>query len=149
MSYYKNLQHIVFRTKYSKLTIPEEKKRLLLSFIYTFCQKSNVVLKRGNAYRNHVHLLLDLPLTLSIPDFIRALKSKTSAVFSHNSDFPDFEGWAKGYGCFSVSHFDSEKIINYIKNQEAHHQNRTFETEFLELLKENGITPNEYFLKND
>lgn len=147
MSYNRNFQHIVFRTKRSELTIPEEQKRGLLSFLHEYCKKENVFLRRVNAYKNHVHMLVDIPVTLCIPDFVRGIKSRSSAAFIHNPNFPHFAGWAVGYGSFSVSYYEVEKIANYIQNQEIHHKTVSFEDEFLQLLQTNGVTPDEFVFK--
>ena len=99
MSYTRNFQHIVFRTKCSELTIPEDQKRILLTFLFKYCKRARVYLRRVNA-------------------------------------------------SFSVSYYEVEKITNYIKNQEEHHQSTSFEEEFLSLLRVNGVTEDEYVFKD-
>jgi REP-associated tyrosine transposase len=47
--------------------------------------------------------------------------------------------WQKGHGAFSVSASLVETVKSYIRNQEQHHQKRTFEEEFLALLKKSGV----------
>lgn len=144
MSYIKNYQHIVFRTYRSELTIPEETKRVMLSFIHEICKNEKVFVKRINAYRNHVHLLVDVPYSISVPQLVRTIKSRTTTKLKHSEEFPDFVGWAKAYGAFSVSYYEVEHITNYIKSQEEHHHNVSFEDEFVELLLQNGIAPDKY-----
>ena len=34
--------------------------------------------------------------------------------------------WQRGYGAFTHSHSQLNTVIQYIKNQEIHHQKRTF-----------------------
>ena len=148
MSYSRNFQHIVFRTKRSELTIPEEQKRTLLSFLFEYCKRERVHLHRVNAYRNHVHMLVELPTTMPVSDFVRGAKSRSSAEFFRSRVFPYFDGWAVGYGSFSVSYYEVDKIINYIKNQEAHHQGVSFEDEFRSLLRENGVAEDEYVFRD-
>jgi len=48
-------------------------------------------------------------------------------------------GWQEGYGAFSVSASQVPKTIAYINNQKEHHRKKTFQEEFLELLKKHGI----------
>lgn len=43
--------------------------------------------------------------------------------------------WQKGYGAFSVSSSHVENVIRYIRNQKEHHKKRSFEEEFIALLK--------------
>lgn len=89
-------------------------------------------------------MLVDIPSTMTISSFVRGLKSRTSAEFISHPLFPDFSGWAVGYGAFSISHFDIDRIKQYIINQEIHHSGVSFEAEFEELLKQNGFTVDEY-----
>lgn len=44
-------------------------------------------------------------------------------------------GWQDGYSAFSVSKSIVPKVTEYIKNQREHHQEKSFEDEYLELLK--------------
>ena len=47
--------------------------------------------------------------------------------------------WQEGYGAFAVSTSQAQQVIAYIDNQNQHHANRTFDVEFIELLKKNGV----------
>lgn len=60
--------------------------------------------------------------------------------------FPHFEGWAEGYGAFTYSIKERDRIINYIKKQKEHHQQVTFNDEYKALLEEHGITYDEKHL---
>ena len=64
-----------------------------------------------------------------------------------NGNFPKFKAWQEGYGAFTYSIREKDKIISYIKNQKEHHKKETFYDEFKNLLIENGIEFDEkYFL---
>jgi putative transposase len=82
---------------------------------------------------NHVHVLMALPATGSLAHAIQKLKGSSSRWMG--SGF----SWQEGYGAFSVSPSQVEVVQKYIRNQEAHHRKRTFEEEFLVLLKSCGI----------
>jgi len=43
--------------------------------------------------------------------------------------------WGRGYGAFSVSHSDVERVANYISHQEEHHRKRTFADEYEQFVK--------------
>jgi hypothetical protein len=47
--------------------------------------------------------------------------------------------WQEGYGAFSVGASQLLTVKDYILNQAEHHRKRTFEDEFLELLKHYGV----------
>src|SRR6185312_16142655 len=72
--------------------------------------------------------------TISIADFVNVVKSNSSRwvheSFSHLRSF----AWQEGYGAFSVSKSEENKVIRYVLNQEQHAK-RTFKQELLSLLK--------------
>jgi hypothetical protein len=51
---------------------------------------------------------------------------------------PQFS-WQDGYGAFSVSPSQVPVVKAYVLNQEEHHRTRSFEEEFISLLKNCGI----------
>ena len=95
---------------------------------------------------DHVHLYSSLPSTITIADFVNAVKSNSSR-WVHES-FPRISafGWQEGYGAFSVSKSEESKVINYIRNQERHHAKRTFKEEFVEFLDRYEIEYDEQYL---
>ncbi len=54
--------------------------------------------------------------------------------------------WQKGYGAFSVNPAQVKIVENYIKNQEEHHQKRSFEDEYRSFLKKYKIDFNEKYV---
>ncbi len=59
--------------------------------------------------------------------------------------FPAFKGWAEGYGSFTCSYKDLDRLVEYIKIQTEHHKKITFEEEYRILLLDYGIIPDEKF----
>ena len=116
----------------------------MLKFIHEICKRQDWYLVRINAYLDHMHLLVDVPPTILIPDMVKLIKVRTTQTFKHHPHFPDFEGWGKSYGSFSVSHFDRQTVIDYIANQESHHRTETFDAELKNILLSNGLTPDIY-----
>ena len=43
--------------------------------------------------------------------------------------------WQEGYGAFTVSAPDLEKVKAYVLHQEEHHQTVSFQEEYVEMLK--------------
>jgi REP element-mobilizing transposase RayT len=85
---------------------------------------------------NHSHLLILLPAALCLADVVNKLKTNSSRLMSQQGT--KFE-WQKGYGAFAVSTSHVEQVKAYIRNQKEHHKKRTFEEEFLAMLKKAGI----------
>jgi REP element-mobilizing transposase RayT len=83
---------------------------------------------------NHVHLLISLSNLDNYSGMIRDTKSGSS--FWMNKTIPStqkFE-WQEGYGSFVIQFGGIDSVRTYIKNQEEHHQQHTFEEEYLKFL---------------
>ncbi|MDD2303643.1 MAG: IS200/IS605 family transposase [Prolixibacteraceae bacterium] len=149
MSYTQLLYHIVFRTKSSKNTIPEQHDKELYAYIMGIINNKKSKLYRIGGMPNHIHLLVDIHPTIAVSDFMKELKEYSSKLLSTNSNFPEFEGWAVSFACLTYSLKEKQTIIDYIKNQKEHHKKVSFEAEYRQFLIENGIDIDErYFLKD-
>jgi putative transposase len=82
---------------------------------------------------DHVHLLIDLPPTITLADAVEKIKANSSKWMG-----PRF-AWQRGYGAFGVSKSSLGSVVRYIRNQEAHHRLRTYKQEFIALLDKHGI----------
>lgn len=58
---------------------------------------------------------------------------------------PDFS-WQSGYGIFSLGQSQLQTLLQYIDNQEEHHQTKSFKEELLELLEKYGVDYDERYL---
>jgi hypothetical protein len=67
---------------------------------------------------------------------ISSIKANSSR-FMHRT-IRAFE-WQQGYGAFAVSLSQVNAVERYIRNQAEHHKKRSFEEEFIFLLKKAGI----------
>jgi putative transposase len=54
--------------------------------------------------------------------------------------------WQEGYGAFTYSYSQIDKVYKYIQNQEEHHKRKTFREEYLEILQKLDIAYDEQFL---
>ena len=63
--------------------------------------------------------------------------------------FPDMKdfSWQRGYGAFTVSFSQVDRVQKYIADQEIHHRERDFRDEFIGLLIKNGIEFDEKYLE--
>jgi hypothetical protein len=78
-------------------------------------------------------------------DFAKDIKVSSSVWMKRSNLFPSFYGWAVGYGSFTCSYMDIDRLIEYIKNQQERHKKMSFEDEYRKLLFEYGITPDEKY----
>ena len=144
-SYRQILYHIVFRTKDSKKTISLEHREELYKYIWGIITHKKGFLYRINGMEDHIHILSDLHPTLALSDYIRDIKTATSLWMKSGNKFPFFDGWADGYAALTYAYGDKDKVIGYIKNQQEHHKNVSFEEEYRNLLVEQGIMIDERY----
>ena len=76
---------------------------------------------RHNAMSDHVHLLVRLPPTVSISDFIGQVKGATAHRINEEIKPSSKLMWQKGYGVLTLRKDEVEKVSRYIDNQETHH----------------------------
>lgn len=70
---------------------------------------------------DHVHLLLEMPPTISVSQSVKQIKG-ASSLFVNDTLRPTHKfKWQASYAAFSVSRWDTETIIGYIGKQKEHH----------------------------
>jgi REP element-mobilizing transposase RayT len=144
-SYRQHLYHLVFRTKNNLPTIRQENVNELYSYITGIVKNKNSHLYRINGIEEHLHILTNMHPSIAPADFMRDIKVSSSIWMKSSKLFPSFKGWADGYGSFTCSYSDINRLIEYIKNQQEHHKKVTFEEEYRMILLEAGITPDEKY----
>ncbi|OBX24580.1 REP element-mobilizing transposase RayT [Gelidibacter algens] len=99
-----------------------------------------------NGMPDHIHILFGMRPTQSLSDLIKQLK-QDSSKWINQKDFVNGKfSWQAGYGAFSYSKNDIPEVTNYIKNQEEHHKSKSFNEEYLDLLKDFEIAFDERYL---
>ena len=54
--------------------------------------------------------------------------------------------WQEGYGAFSYSRSQIDRVYQYISNQKKHHEEKPFIEEYIQLLQEFGIEYDERYI---
>ncbi|MGH9785378.1 MAG: IS200/IS605 family transposase [Terriglobia bacterium] len=99
-----------------------------------------------NGPSDHVHLLFIQPATLGLSELMEKVKANSSRWVHQRWPERVRFAWQTGYTAFSVSQSQLEAVKNYIRNQEHHHQKRTFQEELVALLERHGIAYDTRFL---
>ena len=131
--------HIVFSTHRREPWITAPWAARLYSYLGGLCRERGCVLLRAGAMPDHVHLLVSLGRDTRPSDFMRDLKAGSSK-WVHDT-FTDQRGfsWQDGYGIFSVSVSQLERVEKYIENQTQHHRKTTFKAEFEAMLRKHRV----------
>ncbi|HNH82556.1 MAG TPA: IS200/IS605 family transposase [Acidobacteriota bacterium] len=130
--------HIVFSTKHRQPLISQDWRPRLHAFLGGAIRTLGGVAETVGGTADHVHLLITLRTTHRLADVMRDLKHSSSQWVHETLHIRNF-GWQDGYGVFTVSPTNIDKVKSYIQNQEGHHQQRTFREEYLNLLKMSGV----------
>ena len=95
---------------------------------------------------DHIHLLARLGRTVTQANWLKELKRVSSGwVKEQNERLAKF-AWQAGYGTFSVSASNVEKVRTYIAGQEEHHRRVSFQEEYREFLRRYGIEWDERYV---
>ena len=129
-----NLLHCVFSTKDRAKSIPDP--QALGRYLGGVAREKNIPLLMAGGTGNHVHLLIALPAALPLAKAIQELKGNSSRWLNqHGSAF----AWQEGYAAFSVSASNKRAVMAYIAEQPRHHAKRSFEQEFVAMLRKSEI----------
>ena len=137
--------HVVFSTKNRTPWIDAAWRDRLHQYLGGCVRKIDGVAESVGGIDDHLHALLSLKTTHRISDVMREIKHATSLWAHQEMHLPEF-AWQDGYGAFSVSPSQVAAVRRYIENQERHHSKRTFQEEYLELLKLSGVEYDEKYL---
>jgi len=132
-TYQHNPVHIVFSTKDRRKLIPAESKARLWAYLAGVCKKQRIFVHEIGGMEDHLHMLIQIPLTLAFSDAMEEIKTSSSRWMGRNF------AWQRGFGVFGVSASNLNAVVRYIQMQEARHRKMTFEQEFIALLEKHGI----------
>ncbi|MGE5621381.1 MAG: transposase [archaeon] len=92
-----------------------------------------------NCVSDHIHYFLGLNTELSISEVVRDIKRSSTCFINDKRLCPGEFKWQDGYGAFSYSHSQIDRVVRYIASQEEHHRRHTFQEEYIQFLKSFGV----------
>ncbi len=137
--------HVVFSTKDRAPIITAAWRERLHAYLGGVVRNVEGVPEIIGGVADHVHLLLGLRATACLADVMRDVKA-VSSRWVHEEIGERTFAWQEGYGAFTVSASQRETVREYIARQEEHHRKRTFQEEYIELLKRSGVEYDERYL---
>jgi REP element-mobilizing transposase RayT len=141
------LIHIVFSTKERRALLQNhdlgiEMHRYLAGVSANLDSPAVIV---GGA-TDHVHLLASQSRTIALAEWVKELKRASSLWAKEKSPQWGLFQWQAGYGAFSVSQSQKRRVEEYIRSQEEHHRQLSFQDEFWQLLNKHGIAFDERYV---
>ncbi len=138
--------HIVFSVKGRERLLQKSWRFELFKYmsgIITEKKQKSIII---NGIEDHVHLLVGIKPNMNISDLVRDIKNNSSKFINQQNFVVGKFAWQEGYGVFSCGYTSLKNVYEYIAGQEEHHKNKTFQEEYLNLLKENNIDYDEKYL---
>jgi putative transposase len=113
--------HIVFAPKYRRQVIYGKIKVDVGRILRQLCDMKQVEIHEAEACSDHVHLLVSIPPSLSVSQFMGYLKGKSSLmIFDCHANLKYKYGnrhfWCRGYYVDTVGR-NKERIAQYIREQ--------------------------------
>ena len=130
---------IVFAVQNRAALVSREWKDRLEKYITGIVQSKRHKLIRINCMPDHVHIFVGLKPHQALSDLVRDIKRDSSAFINSNKWVPGRFAWQEGFGAFSYSVSDVDRVVRYIVNQEQHHKRATLTQEYEALLAEYGV----------
>ena len=144
MSHTHFLFHIVFATKDRVPLISPDWESELYGYLSGTIKNLGGQSLEINGMPEHIHIVTQLDLKITFPNFMRELKASSSGWVrrNHESKF----GWQRRYGAFTVSESALDSVRKYVRGQKKHHLEQTFEDEYKGLLRKHRVAFDEEYL---
>ena len=137
---------IVFAVKDRQNLIKKNHKDELYKYITGIVRNKNQKLISINGMSDHIHILIGLKPDIALSDLVRDIKANSSKFINKKNWFMGKFNWQEGFGAFSYSRSQLNRVIKYIENQEKHHKKKSFKEEYLELLQKFGVEYKDKYL---
>ena len=115
---YKIEYHFVWITKYRYQLLTSDIALRLRELIRQTCGLFEIEILRGVVSKDHVHILVSAPTTLSPSDIMRRTKGRTSTKIFE--EFPHLKKrywrrhlWARGYFCVTAGELTKQMIEDF------------------------------------
>lgn len=145
-TYHQVYVQIIFAVKGRQSFLKKEFRddffKVLASMIQKLGHKSIIV----NGVADHVHCLVGLNPDKKISDLVKELKTDSNLFLKDKNWVSGKFAWQNGYGVFSYSRSQLDRVYQYIKNQEEHHRKKSFREEYISFLKKFDVEYKDEYL---
>ena len=113
--------HIVFAPKYRRQVIYGQLKVEIGKILRKLCEQKGVEIIQAEACPDHIHMLVSIPPSMAVADFVGYLKGKSALmIFDRFANLKYKYGnrhfWCRGYYVDTVGR-NKKAIEEYIRNQ--------------------------------
>ena len=113
--------HIVWVTKYRFPVLQGDVQIRCRKLLIQICDAEEVRILKGVVSKDHVHMHIEYPPKVSISNFVKSLKGRSSRRLQ--DEFPSLKKrywgkhfWAIGYGAWSTGNITDEMVQEYLEH---------------------------------
>jgi REP element-mobilizing transposase RayT len=117
---------------------PAWDKRLRL-YIAAIMQNNAHTMIAINNMPDHIHILIGLNPAQSISNIMQMVKGDSSEWINKEKLTEQKFCWQNGYGAFSYSRSQIDRVAKYIAHQQEHHRKQEFLEEYRQMLNKFAI----------
>ena len=139
------LYHLVFSTKNREPWLSPTSRHRVHEYIGGTIRNMIGIAHAVGGTGDHIHIAVGLRATHCLADVMREIKSESSRWIHEELRLAGF-AWQEGYGAFTFAARDLEPVRAYVLDQEEHHRVRTFQEEYVAMLKRGMVEYDERFL---
>ncbi len=117
--------HLVWVTKYRYHVLKGDVQIRCRDLLVQICNNENVKILKGVVSKDHVHMHIEYPPSLSISNLVKRLKGRTSIMLQ--KEFPELgkkywgrHFWAIGFGAWSTGNITDAMVQEYLE----HHKDK-------------------------
>ena len=139
MPYVRIWVHLIWSTKNRNKIVTRQLKPLLLNHIRENAKEKKIFIDQINCVQDHCHALISLGTSQTISKVALLIKGESSHWVNENQLTAGKFEWQDEYIAISVSESMLEKVRDYIKSQENHHQVKSFAEEYNLFMQKYGF----------
>lgn len=132
--------HLLWSTKGRRPWLDRDWRGRLFARIDVITEAAGARLVSAGAARDHLHLYLEIPVTLALAPLVESIKGGTARwiqrTFPHRAAF----AWQQGFAAFTVSPHDDARLLDDLRHQDARHRTHDFAQEYVGLLELNKVS---------
>ena len=117
--------HLVWITKYRYQVLQGDIQQRCRDILRQTCNSLDIRILKGVVSKDHIHMHLSYPPSLSVSAIVKRLKGRSSRLLMQ--EFPELKRrywgchfWGIGYGSWSTGHITDEILQVYLNHHKDH-----------------------------
>ncbi|TKJ28297.1 MAG: IS200/IS605 family transposase [Chloroflexi bacterium B3_Chlor] len=123
MAYWRLFYQFVWATKEREPLLDRQLEAHVHRYLVSKGSGVGALMFALNGMEDHLHVVAAVPPRVSPADFVKRLKGSSSRFVTKEFDLPF--AWQEGYGVFSITESDLQRLVSYVKGQKQHHRQGT------------------------